>query len=266
MSSKDIIVELCAGGIDDVHVAVDSGISRIELNSGMAVGGLTASAALVMEARRVFQGEIIGMVRPREGGFCYSAAEFQQMIADAVFLMTHGCDGLAVGFLNSDGSIDCNRCREFRRRFPEAAMVFHRAFDVVPDWTTALKQLVDLNFNRILTSGGKSTALDGLDQLRMCQSQADARIEILPAGGIRAQNVRQVIQRSGCRQIHTSARVIHTDSTIPAASEIHFGGDPRQPSGNYGAASRESLQALLQEVGRYRADHAAVDDDTQRSH
>ena len=248
MFRKPITVELCVGGIDDVHVAVASGISRIELNSGMAVGGLTPSAALTTIARHVFQGQIIAMVRPREGGFCYSIAEYQQMIADAEFLLANGCDGLAVGFLNSDRSVDIDRCSEFRHRFPQTTLVFHRAFDVVPDWRTALEQLVGAGFNRILTSGGKRTAIEGLDQIQACQSQAASRIEILPCGGIRAGNVLHVIQQAGCQQIHTSARISRFDSTIPATSEIHFGGDLSQPSGNYGAVSLKAVQDLMMEV------------------
>ena len=245
VNPSDILIELCAGGIDDVLLAHAAGIKRIELNSGMSCGGLTPSAGLMQQARRCYSGQIIAMVRPREGGFCYSEAEFQQMLEDADCLSRLGCDGLAVGFLNSDSTLDIARCREFRERFPRQKLVFHRAFDVVPDYRHVLEQLVELKYDRILTSGGQTTAIQGLQQLRDCQERAAGRIEILPGSGIRASNVREVVRHTQCRQIHTSARIQRQDSSIPDEGGNHFGGNPQNPPGSYGAACAEELTAAI---------------------
>ena len=245
MNKSDILIELCAGGIDDVLLAHAAGIQRIELNSGMSCGGLTPSPGLLQHARQFYSGQIIAMVRPREGGFCYSKAEFLQMLQDAEFLVQHGSDGLAVGFLNPDSTLDIQRCREFRERFPNQKLVFHRAFDVVADYASVLEQLVELKYDRILTSGGQPTASLGLQRLQDCQKQAAGRIEILPGSGIRAHNVREIVQHTGCRQVHTSARVQRQDSSIADLSVIHFGGNPQSPPGSYGAASATELTAVI---------------------
>ena len=238
-------MELCAGGVQDVQVAEACGLQRIELNNGMALGGLTPSAGLVAQARKMFSATIIAMLRPREGGFCYSEAEFQQMMNDAQYLIDNGCDGLAVGFLNQDGTIDATRCARLRDRFPNVTLVFHRAFDVVPDFEAALETLVSLRYDRILTSGGKPNAVDGLDVIRTCRIQSNGRIEILPGSGIRAHNVRQIIDDTGCQQVHTSVRAIQHDPSISSNTSIHFGGDSSLPPGSYGAACPVALADLM---------------------
>ncbi len=251
---SSVTVELCAGGIDDVQVAVDCDIPRIELNTGMAVGGLTPSPGLVHESRRIYSGTIVAMIRPREGGFCYSDMEFRQMLVDARLLIDAGCDGLAVGFLHADGTLHQDRCAEFRRQFSDAALVFHRAFDVVRDSHEALQQLVEIGFNRILTSGRMPSALDGADEIRRCRERAGSRIEILPGAGIRAENVMRLLGETGCDQIHTSARVRCEDTSTHANPAIHFGSEESSSPGGYNGASREELERLLAEVGRFSVD------------
>ncbi len=250
LQSCSVTVELCAGGIDDVRIAVECGIPRIELNSGMAVGGLTPSPGLIAEARRIFAGTIIAMVRPREGGFCYSDAEFQQMLVDARLLIEAGCDGLAVGFLNADGTLHENRNAEFRATFPDTSLVFHRAFDVVRHPRETLNQLIDLGFNRILTSGRMPSALEGAKEIRRCREQAGARIEILPGGGIRTENALRILAETGCNQLHTSARMRREDTSTQANPALHFGGNASLPAGDYAAADSGELTRLLNEVNQ----------------
>jgi copper homeostasis protein len=145
-SHRNITVELCVGGIDDVVLAASRSVDRIELNCGMAVGGLTPTSALAKTAREIFPGPIIAMVRPREGGFVYSDAEYRLMLDEGESLLRKGIDGLATGFLTPNLQIDTVRCAEFRRAFPNALLVFHKAFDFLPDRTTALQQLIDCGF------------------------------------------------------------------------------------------------------------------------
>ena len=244
ISSPAVLLELCAGGIEDVRLAARLKIDRIELNSGMALGGLTPSAGLVTAARREFSGSIIAMVRPREGGFLYSSAEFLQMLDDCEFLLARGVDGIAIGFLKADGTVDQDRCRKLQAVFPNATLVFHKAFDVTPDLPQALQQLIDCRFQRILTSGGKPTALEGADVLRELQSLANGRIEILAGGGVRAANVAELVQQSGCRQIHSAVRTIVEDSSTKQNPALHFGITGTHSGRCYGAASEQQLVEL----------------------
>lgn len=245
------LIELCAGGIEDVRLAHLCKIPRIELNSGMAVGGLTPSTGLTSLARKLFCGKIISMVRPREGGFCYTDAEFEVMTDDAERMLEAGCDGLAVGFLTADAHVDIERCNSWRRRFPNTTLVFHRAFDVTSDQSLAIRQLIEIGFNRILTSGARPTAIEGAENLRQLGKQSKGQIELLPGGDIRAANVATLLRKTGCTQLHTSGREVALDPSIREDSSIHFGGDPALPPGTFGRTSRAKLTELIHAVRQH---------------
>jgi copper homeostasis protein len=247
-----LVVELCAGGIEDVYLAAQYGVDRIELNAGMAVGGLTPSAGLIAAARRAFPGPVVAMIRPREGGFAYSKAEYLQMLNDSEAVIAAGIEGIAAGFLSASGSVDVLRCRELRALLPDATLVFHRAFDVTADFDVALSQLIDCGFNRILTSGGMPTALEGAAVLKHLKLEAAGKIEILPAGGIRAASIIPLIEVSGCNQIHSAVRETTVDFSTRHNSRIHFGLQGCD-NGSYGQASANQLQALLRAVKHLRS-------------
>lgn len=245
-----ILLELCAGGIEDVELATRLGVDRIELNSGMALGGLTPSAGLVREAVSVFYGGIIGMVRPREGGFCYSNAERRQMFRDAEWMLSEGLAGLAVGFLDAAGSVDEELCRQFRALCGGAEFVFHRAFDCTADLPQALEQLADCGVDRVLTSGGATTALAGALILRRLNEQSGGRVQVLAGGGIRSANVRQLLELSGCTEVHAGVREVLQAESVPGLP--HFG-LPESGPRSYGRASPEALaelQAVVRGSGR----------------
>ena len=245
-SPRNIAVELCVGGIDDVALAASRPVDRIELNCGMAVGGLTPTSALAKTAREIFPGPIIAMVRPREGGFVYSEAEYRLMLRECESLLEKGIDGLATGVLTPDHQIDTVRCAEFRREFPHATLVFHKAFDFVPDRTTSLQQLIDCGFNRILTSGGATTAVEGALELSRLHQLARGQIEILPGGGIRAENVVSLIHATGIRQIHSAVREIASETSAHSTS---MGlGLPGYDDFHHGRTSQQKLDELLRAI------------------
>lgn len=241
------LLELCCGGIDDVLLASRHGVERIELNSGLALGGLTPSAALLDAARREYAGTIVAMLRPREGGFCYSQSEFHLMLDDARRLVDLGADGLAVGFQHRDGRLDQLRCEQLRLAVPHATLVCHRAFDVLADRDRSLQQLIDCGFERVLTSGGAPTAFEGAAELLRLGLLASGRIEILAGGGIRADNVRQLVRSSGCRELHSAVTTI-VDETLPVnSSGLHFGITGRA-DGSYVRCDESKLLALQAEL------------------
>ncbi|MFO1001179.1 MAG: copper homeostasis protein CutC [Planctomycetaceae bacterium] len=245
-SHRNITVELCVGGIDDVVLAARRAIDRIELNCGMAVGGLTPTSTLAKAAREVFPGPIIAMVRPREGGFVYSDAEHRLMLTEGDNLLETGINGLAAGFLTPDKQINTDRCSEFRRAFPNSTLVFHKAFDFVPDQKVALQQLIDCGFNRILTSAGSPTAMEGAIELSRLHQLAAGWIEILPGGGIRAENVASLIHATGIRQIHSAAREVVSATSSPSTSTGL--GVPGGDDFHHGQVSKHKLDELLRAV------------------
>lgn len=219
-----ILLEIIATSADDCVTIQQAGADRIELCSALALGGLTPSAALVQRARATTHLPLMMMLRPREGGFCYSAAEFAQMALDLKFGLAAGVDGFVFGCLNADGTIDQRRTTHLVKLAAGRQTVFHRAFDVTPDPSVALETLIALGVTRVLTSGRQSTAWEGADLIRQLVAQAAGRIEILPGGGIRAAQVAALVQRTGATQVHASASRAVLDSSTQANPSLNFGG------------------------------------------
>ncbi|MBL8816934.1 MAG: copper homeostasis protein CutC [Planctomyces sp.] len=243
--APEVLVELCVGGVTDVEVAEAFRLQRIELNSALPLGGLTPAAGLVKSARQIFQGEIIAMVRPREGGFCYSESEFRVMVDDASALIDMGADGIAVGFLLPSGELDEAQCDRFRNAVPRTALVLHRAFDVVRDQREAVRKMIELGWDRILTSGGARTAVEGAGRIRELAELAGEQIEILPGSGIRSGNVGDLLTRTGLRQVHASCGTIQSDRSMQANPLLNFSTPGSLDGGAYTTASNHELSALM---------------------
>jgi copper homeostasis protein len=203
-----VLLEVCVESVEDAVAAARGGAGRIELNGALALDGLTPSPGLLAETRRRIRVPLVAMARPRAGNFDYSAAEFRVMQLDVDHLLEHRADGVAFGILTRDRKVDTRRCRTIVRQIIRDGRhaVFHRAFDAVADPFAALEQLIDLGVHRIMTSGGKPTAAAGSGVIERLIERAAGRIEILPAGGIRAGNARRLVERTGCDQVHSSLR------------------------------------------------------------
>jgi copper homeostasis protein len=201
----NITVEVCCGTVAEAYRARDAGADRVELNSALSLGGISPSIGAV---RLVRQAGIRGMVmiRPRGGDFCYSEAEFETMKADALALREEGVEGAVFGILNPDRTVDRERCRELMELLGGMETVFHKAFDETADWQDALDTLIDLGVTRILTGGLGPRAADGIPVIREMAAKAAGRVEILCGGGIRRDNVRRIIEETGCGQVHFSTR------------------------------------------------------------
>jgi copper homeostasis protein len=167
-----ILLEIIATAADDCAAIEQAGGDRIELCSALTLGGLTPSAALVQRARETTQLPIMMMLRPRAGGFCYSAAEFTQMALDLKFGLAAGVDGFVFGCLNADGTVDQRRTAHLVKLAAGRQTVFHRAFDVTPDPFAALESLIALGVTRILTSGQQPTAWEGADLIQQLVERA----------------------------------------------------------------------------------------------
>jgi copper homeostasis protein len=240
-------LEICCGSLEDALAAEEGGADRIELCSALCVGGLTPSAGTLLEVEARVRIPVVAMVRPRAAGFCYGDSEIAVMQRDIAAALQAGAEGVVFGALLPDGSIDEPGCRALRDAAKDREVVFHRAFDVTPDPFRALDQLIDLGFTRVLTSGRGATALEGATTLKRLVEQARGRIEILPGGGIRAHNVLELVNATGCRQVHLSAFGAISDPSTAARPEQSFLTD-HLPSGQYARTDpvrvREVARAL----------------------
>lgn len=218
-----MIYEVCCGCTDDALMAWKGGADRIELNSSLFLGGLTPSLGTLRQVKRQTDFPVMVMVRPREGGFCYTDSEYAAMKEDAQLFLENGADGLVFAFLNSDGTIDCDRTEEFIVLCGEKEAVFSRAIDVVPDILEGTKILSALGITRVLTSGGHPTALEGADTIFKMRKAAGS-MQVLPGGGITVENASRLIARTGVTQIHGSCRKLSYDTSTRHNPSIYFGG------------------------------------------
>lgn len=218
-----VLLEVCCGSAEDAAIAAAAGAHRLELNAALSLGGLTPSIGTLLLAKKANL-PCIAMVRPREGGFCYSETEFETMLLDTESLLLAGADGIAFGILHADGTVDAARCRQMIELIGTKEAVFHRAFDVTPDWRAALDTLCALGIRRVLTSGQKPDAIEGVAAVKEMIAYAADRIEVLPGAGIRPHNVRALLEEAGCTQVHASLRTAREDASCSQNVAIHFSG------------------------------------------
>ena len=244
---KKVLLEVCCGSADDVIEAWRAGADRVELNSDLFHGGLTPTVGALTVAKRETGMRIMAMVRPREGGFCYTDAEFATAVEDAKLLLAHGADGLVFGFLHEDGTVDVERTRTIAAIAQAAGKetVFHRAIDVAPDWRAALDALTGIGITRVLTSGQEPDVSLGTDTVRDMIEYAGGRIQILPGAGITARNMERVIAETGCDQIHLAAHHPLTDSSTRNNRSIYYGGCLYPPEDRFSIIDRDYIAGMV---------------------
>ncbi len=221
-----VLVEVCCGGIDDLLTAQRCGGDRAEFCAGLPLGGLTPSMGCFAYAREQVEIPLMVMVRPRGSGFCYSDDEFTVMLRDARMFTHQGADGIVFGCLTPQGQVDRERCLRMREAAGDAALVFHRAFDVTPQPLDALEQLIEVGVDRILTSGQQPTAPLGAGLLAKLVQAAAGRIEILGGAGVRPENLTRLVAQTGLKQVHLAAASDSIDPSTDHNQAIRFGMEP----------------------------------------
>lgn len=200
-------LEICCGDIESCRAAVNGGADRIELCSALSVGGLTPSKAFIEAAVSIRQTtDIHVLIRPREGDFLYSPDEVAIMLEDIRTAKEAGAQGVVIGALNSDGSIDLEATRVMVEMAGDMNVTFHRAFDLSRDLKESLETIISTGCNRVLTSGGAATALDGANTLRELNEFSNGRITILGGCGVTPENAENILKISGINELHASAR------------------------------------------------------------
>jgi len=247
---SSVLIEVCCGSADDVIQAKLAGADRVELNSDLFHGGLTPTIGSLRVAKRETGLPVMTMIRPREGGFCYTAAEFSVCMEDAKALLAAGADGLVFGFLHEDGHIDLERTRALTQLALDAGKeaVFHRAIDVVPDWREAIDQLAALSVTRILTSGQEPDVSYGTDTVRQMIAYARGRIQILPGAGITLKNAARIVQETGTDQIHVAVHRSMWDRSVENNRAIYYGGCLYPPEDRFSMIDREAIRSIADQL------------------
>jgi len=201
-----MLLEVCANSFQSAKNAEQSGANRIELCQELSVGGITPSYGLIKQVIENLKIKTFVLIRPRSGNFVYSDAEFKIMKDDIQLCKDLGCHGIVSGVLNPDNAIDLKRTQELVELSKPLPFTFHRAFDEVSNPKEALAQLIDLGVDRVLTSGQKSSAEEGLVLLTELNKIANGRITILAGGGINPKNASK-FKTAGIEEIHASASI-----------------------------------------------------------
>jgi copper homeostasis protein len=202
-----MLLEICAFNLPAGVAAQRAGADRIELCVGPEEGGVTPSAGLIRMARVALRVPLYPIIRPREGDFLYSEEEFQVMLRDVETCKEIGCDGVVIGMLLADGSVDQSRCARLVEAAYPMGVTFHRAFDRAANPFEALEAIIRIGCERILTSGQRPLAMEGSQLIYELIREADERIVIMPGSGVRASNIGELAAKTGAVEFHTSARV-----------------------------------------------------------
>ena len=207
-------LEICASNYQSAINAEKAGAHRIEVCSELAVGGITPSYGFIKQVVEAIKIPVFVLIRPRSGNFTYSNEEFEIMKKDIELCKDLGCKGIVSGILNVDNSIDLKRTSELVKLANPLKFTFHRAFDWTPNPYQALEQLIELNVDRILTSGQESSAEKGIFVLQQLKKLANGRLKILPGGGINQDNV-LAFKGGGFEEVHCSATLATEINTQP---------------------------------------------------
>jgi len=208
-----ITCEVCVEGLSGALAAAEGGAHRVELCAGLVEGGTTPSLGtlgLVLDRVEI---DTVVLVRPRGGDFLYSPVELDTILLDVGTVRSSGAFGIATGVLTAEGKVDVVAMERILEAAGPLSVTFHRAFDMVRDPAEALETLIGLGVDRVLTSGQDRSVPEGQDLIREMVLQAGQRISIMPGGGLREGNIREIVQATGVREVHFTA-FTHWDSPM----------------------------------------------------
>jgi copper homeostasis protein len=196
------LVEAAVETLASALAAERAGADRIELCENLSDGGTTPGPGMIAAVVGRVHLPVFVLIRPRAGDFVYSDDELRAMIRDTEVAGRMGIAGIVTGALAADGSVDAERTHTMVKAAAGLPVTFHRAIDSTVNLPVALEAVIEAGASRVLTSGGAATALEGVDLIAALVDQARNRITIIAGGGVREHNVRDVIARTGVREVH----------------------------------------------------------------
>ena len=239
-------LEIIGFTIEGCVLAQSAGAHRIELCDNPGEGGTTPSYGFIKAAREKLNIQLYPIIRPRGGDFSYSDDEFEIMKTDISTCKELCCDGVVIGMLNADGTVDKARCRQLVELAYPLGVTFHRAFDRTSDPLKALEDIIETGCERILTSGQRPNAMDGAELIATLIKQADGRIIIMPGSGVRSDNIIALAEKTGAVEFHSSARIF-------IDSKMEYTNDMMQESLRSVAVDEDEIRKLVAVMLRYEA-------------
>lgn len=217
-------LEICTDTVASSMSAQEAGADRIELCANLSEGGTTQSYGTIITAREKLDIELNVIIRPRGGDFLYSEQEIDIMKKDIMMCRDIGIDGIVLGILNPDGTINTEQTSSLVDMAYPMKVTFHRAFDMCTDPFCALEGIISTGASRLLTSGQKNRAEDGQELIEKLVSQAENRIIIMPGGGINDENIERIAIATGASEFHMTGRKTIESAMLFRREEIKMGG------------------------------------------
>jgi copper homeostasis protein len=219
-------IEVCVAKLPSALAALRGGAHRIELCDNLHDGGTTPSYGMIKKVRDLVSIDIHVMIRPRGGDFQYSDDEIQLMMEDINICRELGVDGVVLGCLKLDGSINISKTKQLVEYAWPMSVTFHRDFDLTSDPLAAMEDIIDCGVDRILTSGQKNKAIDGCPLINKLVKKANGRIIIMPGSGITEGNILELREQTGATEFHLTGKTIVESPMIYRKKGIQMGSYP----------------------------------------
>jgi copper homeostasis protein len=241
-------LEICVDSVESAINAQEAGADRVEFCYNLIEGGTTPSYGSIVSARSNLTIGLHIIIRPRGGDFLYSDLDFDIMRRDIETCGECGVDGIVTGILLPGGNIDVERTAKLIEFAYPMSTTFHRAFDMCSDPVQGLEDVIASGASRLLTSGLKNKAQDGIELIRQLVIQADDRIIIMPGGGIDETNVALIATAAKVKEIHLTGRKNIDSEMIFRRQGINLGGVPGIPEFNRKVADTDRIISIISKL------------------
>jgi copper homeostasis protein len=202
-----MLLEIAVSNIQAAQLAQQAGAHRIELCDNLREGGTTPSFGYLQQARKKISIPVYPIIRPRGGDFLYNDEEFAIMKQDVLLCKQLGFEGVVIGLLQTDGTVDVKRTAQLVQIAWPMGVTFHRAFDRTNDPFSALENIIETGCERVLTSGLMPDAPTATAFIKELVDAAGDQIIIMPGSGVRASNLEMLVRQTGATEFHSSAKI-----------------------------------------------------------
>lgn len=241
-----MLIEVCAGSLQSALNAQSGGAKRVELCDNLYEGGTTPGPGTIELAREMITIRLHVLIRPRGGDFLYSKTEYETIKRNILFCKNLGCDGVVIGFLNADGTIDTRRTRESFELAGPMSVTFHRAFDMTVEPFGALDLLIEMGIDRLLTSGQKNKAIEGTELISQLVTRAGKHLVVMPGSGINAENIKWIQKITGAKEFHLSGQKPVKSNMLFRKEGIFLGGLPQIPEYEIAETNVEKIRNIVE--------------------
>ncbi len=242
------VLEVCCGSLASALAAQEGGAHRVELCDNLYEGGTTPSHGTLSLAREKMTIKINVLVRPRGSDFVYNENEMEIIKRDVMKCKELGMDGVVIGFLTPRGEIDVEKTMEIVKLASPMSVTFHRAFDMCKDPYNALEELIEVGVDRILTSGQKNMAPEGIDLIADLVKKAGDRVIIMPGAGLEVENVAEFHAKVGAKEYHSTLWDEIESVMAFRRSDVFMGGSPEIPEFTWMQTNPEKVSLFIEEM------------------